>query len=53
MMTYREFTERGLHYPWGIAVGLSIMVAWNVFFIYQALDSAPEVEQDYVHSTRR
>jgi len=53
MMTYTEFTERGLHYPWGIGLGLAIMVGWNIYFISQALQSAPEVDQDYVHSSRR
>ncbi len=52
-MTYSEFTERGLHYPWGIGIGLSVMVMWNLFFIRTALQTAPDVEQDYVHSSRR
>jgi hypothetical protein len=53
MMTFRQFTERGLHYPWGIAIGLSGMVLWNIYFVSQALSTAPDVDLDYVHATHR
>jgi hypothetical protein len=53
MMSFKEFTDQGLHYPWGIGLGLGIMVLWNVYFIHRAIASAPEVDANYVHSSRR
>lgn len=53
MMTFTEFKESGLYYPWGIAIGLGIMVAWNLYFISQALATAPEVDAAYVDATHR
>jgi hypothetical protein len=51
--TGRSFVERGLHYPVGIAVGLGLMVLWNVFFVHQALSTAPDVDPAYTHATHR
>lgn len=52
-MTPHQFVERGLHYPAGIAIGLTVMVLWNVFFIHKAISSAPEVDPGYTHATHR
>ena len=49
----RSFTERGLWFPLGIAAGLGIMVLWNVFFIYQAVQAAPEVDDGYTSAIER
>jgi len=49
----RGFFERGLHFPLGIAIGLGIMVLWNVFFVYKAVSSAPEVDIGYTHAIER
>lgn len=48
-----DFIEKGLHYPLGIAIGLGLMVAWNLFFISQALGTAPDIDPSYVHATHR
>lgn len=48
-----DFTERGLWFPTMIAVGLAVMVLWNFFFVYMALDTAPEVRADYTHAIER
>lgn len=53
MMSFRTFIERGLHYPTGIAVGLGLMVLWNLFFISKALQTAPIVDAAYVNATHR
>lgn len=49
----RSFTERGLWFPLGIAAGLGIMVLWNAFFIYQAVQAAPEVDDAYTRAIER
>ncbi|MEZ4319931.1 MAG: hypothetical protein R3F61_20640 [Myxococcota bacterium] len=49
----RTFTERGLWFPLGIAVGLGLMVLWNLFFISQALSTAPDVSPSYTHALER
>lgn len=49
----RTFVERGLHYPLGIAIGLGGMVLWNVFFVYTAIATAPDVSADYTHAVER
>ena len=48
-----SFIERGLHYPLGIAIGLGGMVLWNVFFVYTAIQTAPEVNDEYTHAIER
>ena len=52
-MTLKEFGEKGLWYPTGIAIGLGLMVLWNVFFIYTAVNAAPEVDPSYTHAMER
>ncbi|MFK7928545.1 MAG: hypothetical protein AB8H79_10170 [Myxococcota bacterium] len=52
-MTLREFGERGLWFPTGIVVGLSIMVLWNFFFIYTAINAAPIVDPSYTRALER
>lgn len=49
----KSFTERGLWFPLGIAVAFGIMVLWNFFFIYQAVQSAPIVDPGYTHAIER
>ncbi len=49
----RRFIESGRWFPMGIALGLGVMVLWNVFFIYMALQNAPDVRADYTHATER
>ena len=49
----QTFTEKGLWFPLGIAVGLGLMVLWNGFFIYQAIHTAPVVDPGYTHAVRR
>lgn len=49
----QDFRERGLSFPLGIAIGLSVMVLWNLFYVYQAISTAPEVDADYLHAPRR
>lgn len=49
----REFTEKGLWFPTMIALGLGVMVLWNLFFVYMALETAPEVRSDYTHAIER
>jgi hypothetical protein len=49
----RTFTERGLWFPLGIALGLGLMVCWNIFFVYQAVQSAPDVDPTYLHTEKR
>ena len=49
----RTWAERGLWFPVGIAVGFGVMVLWNMFFVYQALSSAPDVDPGYVHALER
>ncbi|MFT6146536.1 MAG: hypothetical protein ACJATT_003300 [Myxococcota bacterium] len=51
--TDKSFTERGLWFPLGIGVTFSIMVLWNFFFIYQAVQSAPIVDDAYTHAIER
>lgn len=41
-----------MRWPMGIAAGLLIVVAVNVAFIWIALDTAPEVDPDYVTGSR-
>lgn len=48
-----DFRERGLFFPLGIALGLGVMVLWNVFFVYTAIATAPEVDVDYTHAIER
>ncbi len=52
-MSFREFRDRGLFFPAGIAAGLGLMVVWNMFFIYQAVSSAPDVDPTYTHAKSR
>lgn len=49
----KSFTERGLWFPLGIAVAFGIMVLWNFFFIYQAVQAAPIVDPGYTHAIER
>ncbi|MCB9675298.1 MAG: hypothetical protein H6737_09290 [Alphaproteobacteria bacterium] len=49
----KSFTERGLWFPLGIAVGLGLMVLWNIFFVYQAIATAPDVDPGYTHAKER
>ncbi|MCA9571326.1 MAG: hypothetical protein KC656_25980 [Myxococcales bacterium] len=49
----KRFYESGLWFPIGIAVGLGVMVLWNVFFIYMAISTAPDVRTDYTHAIER
>jgi hypothetical protein len=48
-----DFKERGLLFPTGIAVCFGLMVLWNFFFVYMALQSAPDVRADYTHALER
>lgn len=49
----RRYYESGLWFPAMLATGLGIMVLWNMFFIYTALDNAPEVRADYTEAHER
>lgn len=49
----QDFTERGLWFPTMLALGLATMVLWNIFFVYKALETAPEVRSDYTHAIER
>jgi hypothetical protein len=49
----RSFTDRGLWFPLGIGVAFGIMVLWNFFFIYQAVQAAPTVDPAYTHAIER
>ncbi len=51
--TPKSFTERGLWFPLGIGVAFGIMVLWNFFFIYQAVQSAPIVDPAYTTAIER
>lgn len=48
-----SFGERGLWYPTGIAIGLGVMVLWNVVFVGIAIYTAPEVSPAYTHAKAR
>ena len=49
----RSFTERGLWFPLGIGLAFGLMVLWNFFFIYQAIQAAPIVDPSYTHAIER
>lgn len=50
---FNDFRERGLMFPLGIALGLGLMVVWNMFFIYMAVSTAPDVRADYTAARER
>lgn len=53
MNPIRRFFDRGLGYPLGIALGLGTVLVWNAFFLYKAIQTAPEVDPAYTHAIER
>ena len=49
----KHISDNGLWFPIGLGVGFSLMVLWNFFFIYTAIQTAPEVREDYTNALQR
>ena len=40
-------------FPAGIALAFGLMVAWNFFFVWTALATAPDVDARYIEAIER